>query len=584
MRSSTSLLFVILAGLSTLDAVAQSPGTFVATGAMTTPRMGHTATLLKDGRVLITGGIHRHGQDTILASAELYDSSAGTFTPTGDMTTPREWHTATLLPDGRVLIVGGVSELIPGIRPSPLSSSELYDPATGLFTRSGDMTTPHRSHAANLLNNGKVLITGSPTAELYDPTSGIFTSLGELGNTSDTLVLKDGKVIITDWSGGVFLYEVGVDSLKLLATLPTTGISGRTTTLLANGKVLVSGGGIGYDGTVNDAALYDPRRETLEGTGLLLFSRVGHTATLLPGGHVLIVGGYNGDSYDSDIPVLTVGEDYDPSTGSFTSAGSVVLLRQAHTATLLPDGRVLIAGGVDRGNQSIATTELYIPPLRAVSAASMSGPLAPESLGSLFGSRLALATANADPLSPPTILGGISLRIVDSSGAASLAPLLYVSPSQINFEVPAGTPPGDVSLEVVNAPSQLSAVQAQVKTIAPGLFAFEDNTAAAYALRIELDGTQTVLSVRNPIVLDDRPVYLVLYATGIRNRSSLENVRCTIGGISMPVEYAGPNGSGMPGLDQVNVRLTSDLKDLNVTKLVLTVDGVPSNSVSADIR
>jgi uncharacterized protein (TIGR03437 family) len=202
----------------------------------------------------------------------------------------------------------------------------------------------------------------------------------------------------------------------------------------------------------------------------------------------------------------------------------------------------------------------------------------------LFGSNLAAATESADHLSPPTTLGGISLRVIDSSGTARLAPLFYVSPSQINFEVPAGTATGKVTLEVVNAPVPLTQPTAQVDGIAPAVFAYEDNTALAYALRLEPDGRSTVLSVRTTIVLDDRPVYLVLYATGIRNRSSLENVRCIIGGTSLPVEYAGPNGSGMPGLDQVNVRLTSDLKGLGVTTLVLMVDGIPSNTVSVDIR
>jgi uncharacterized protein (TIGR03437 family) len=202
----------------------------------------------------------------------------------------------------------------------------------------------------------------------------------------------------------------------------------------------------------------------------------------------------------------------------------------------------------------------------------------------LFGSNLAAGTESADHLSPPTSLGGISLRLLDSSGAARLAPLFYVSPSQINFEVPAGAATGQITLEIVNAPAQIDPVAARVDTLAPALFAYDDNTALAYALRIEPDGRSTVLSVRTTIVLDDRPVYLVLYATGIRNRSSLENVRCTIGGTSLSVEYAGPNGSGMPGLDQVNLRLTPDVKKLGFANLSLTVDGITSNTVWIELR
>lgn len=125
---------------------------------------------------------------------------------------------------------------------------------------------------------------------------------------------------------------------------------------------------------------------------------------------------------------------------------------------------------------------------------------------------------------------------------------------------------------------------AEIRGIAPGLFAFPGNKAVAYALRIEADGSQTILPAGSAIVLDDRQVYLILFATGIRNRSSLANVGCTIGGITMPVDYAGSNGEGVPGLDQVNVRLTTDARGNKDGHLVLTVDGVPSNAVFVDIH
>jgi uncharacterized protein (TIGR03437 family) len=334
---------------------------------------------------------------------------------------------------------------------------------------------------------------------------------------------------------------------------------------------------------VGTAQIYDPSLERFRPTGSMFEARDGHTATLLPAGLVLVAGG---DLNYTDI--LASAELYDPASGAFTHTGGMNARRIGHTATLLHDGRVLITGGAGSYSPSVglASAELYVPPVTAVSSASLAAPLAPESLGSVFGSRLALPTESAnDPLSTlPTTLGGISLRLRDSSGAVRLAPLLYVSPSQINFEVPAGTAPGSVTLEVLNAPSELSKIEAQVNIVAPGLFTSEDNTPVAYALRLEPDGKQTVLSVRNTIVLDDRPVYLVLYATGIRNRSSLANVQCTIGATSMPVEYAGPEGSGIPGLDQVNLRLTSALKGLGVANLVLTVDGVSSNTVSVEIR
>ena len=562
--------FVLL--VSGLIAVAQSPGTFVATGSMITVRNNHTATLLKDGRVLIAGGVD-FGRSFPLASAELYDPSTGAFTATSGLAAPRWGHTAALLPDGRVLIVGGTSSSIEEDYPVYATTAELYDPATGSFT--AIRHDAGAAGAANLLSNGKVLITGGPSAEFYDPQNGIFTPAGP-ANGGSVALLKDGRVLILNYNGVVSLYDVTSEGLKLIASsLIKSGSSASTA--LGNGKVLISGGFGGGPGVfTGEASLYDPRSRTLENTGLLVVSRGWHTATLLSGGRVLLAGGVTGTFSASS--VLKSAEVYDPVARSFTSTGSMTFARALQTATLLHDGRVLIVGGSGFG------AELYIPELRAASAASLSGPLAPDSLASLFGSRLALTTATADPLSPPTSLGGISLRLRDSSGAARLVPLLHVSPSQINFEVPAGIAPGNVSLEVVNAPTQPSQTTAQVNNTAPGFFAYDDNTVVAYALRLEPNGKQTVLSVRDTIVLDDRPVYLIAYATGIRNRSSINNVRSTIGNISIPVEYAGPEGSGVPGLDQVNLRLTPALKGLGVVNLVLSVDGVSSNTVSVDVR
>jgi len=565
------LLVLLGSALSGLNALAQSTGTFVPTGNMTFARGSHTATLLKDGRVLLTGGVNAsYGYAGSAGSAELYDPSTGTFIATGKMTTNRAGHTATLLQDGRVLVSGEYTGD---------GTSELYDPATESFTQTGGNTDIHGSQVSNLLSNGKVLISGPPSVEVYDPASASDIRLGLMDHGTGAVVLKDDKLVIVG-GADVSLYDVANDAFKLLASLPVPTIYDQTATLLANGKVLISGGhSNGFGQATTDAtALFDASGRTIDSSGRLLVSRTYHSATLLPGGRVLIYGGYHVGS-DAQEVRLAAAEEYDPDTGSFTDAGHGAGLRGAHTATLLHDGTVLVAGGAFD-----TSAELYIPPLRAASAASLTGPLAPESLASLFGSRLALTTESADPLSPPTTLGGIRLYVRDSIGDTWLAPLLYVSPSQINFEVPPGIALGNVKLEVVNAPVQASAVAAQVNNTAPGLFAFDDNTAAAYALRIEPNGKQTALSVRNTIVLDDRPMYLILYATGIRNRSSLANTRATIGGISVPVEYAGPEGSRIPGLDQVNVRHTPSLKGMGVANMVLSVDGVPSNTVSVDIK
>jgi hypothetical protein len=163
-------------------------GTFTPTGSMSTPRQYDTATLLRTGQVLLAGGAPCSACFP-LASAELYDPATGTFTPTGAMTTPRAFHTATLLPSGQVLVAGGCTNLGGSCAPAydGLASAELYDPATGRWTRTGSMTMPRFNHGAALLPNAKVLIVGGAdgtttlghalaTAELYNPVTGTFTA------------------------------------------------------------------------------------------------------------------------------------------------------------------------------------------------------------------------------------------------------------------------------------------------------------------------------------------------------------------------------------------------------------------------
>lgn len=168
------VLPLLLLGLADHGAVAlaQSPGTFTRTGAMTTPRSWHTATLLTNGKVLIAGG--SVAIDAPTATAELYDPDSGIFTSTGSMTMPRMAHSATLLADGRVLIAGGTTRAGQGLTPS--NSAEIYDPSTGTFASTGNLISDHVCQQATLLGNGKVLIAGGrgpndpvPYAELYDP-------------------------------------------------------------------------------------------------------------------------------------------------------------------------------------------------------------------------------------------------------------------------------------------------------------------------------------------------------------------------------------------------------------------------------
>lgn len=212
-----SILFLLL-GLTFLMAEivpARADGSFIATGSLSQPRRLHTATLLPDGRVLVCGGIYNAPTTTIsldpssqaIASAEIYDPGTGTWSLTAPLQTGRWLPTATLLQNGTVLVTGGYHQTL-----GYLASSEIYDPATGSWTRVGDMQVARNAHSATLLQDGRVLVAGgvlndAPVAsvEIYDPTTRTWSAAASMAfarTWHSASLLADGRVLVMGGWGG----------------------------------------------------------------------------------------------------------------------------------------------------------------------------------------------------------------------------------------------------------------------------------------------------------------------------------------------------------------------------------------------
>jgi WD40 repeat protein len=373
-RTSVSVLVLSLAMIAASGsiALAATPGSWSQTGSMTTPRIGHSMTLLPGGKVLVAGG--ETGPGVLVRSAELYDPATGAWVQTGSMRSAASVQTAVLLANGKVLVAGGDGRG---------SGAELYDPATGSWTATRNMSTARLFNTATLLPNGKVLVAGGDdagTAELYDPTTGAWTPTGrmQLARKSHfAVLLASGKVLVSGNFVGSLESELVPSELydPDTGTWSTTGSMhvGRTNSppavLLPNGKVLVAGSG-NFDEPLDAAELYDPTSGTWAVTGHLNVARDFEPMTLLWSGVPLTEGG---DISDAALAHQS-SELYNVSTGSWSFSGNLVNPRAQQTAALLNTGNVLIAGGVGASGV-LARAELYTPPTstRLASTCGLSG-------------------------------------------------------------------------------------------------------------------------------------------------------------------------------------------------------------------
>jgi Kelch motif. len=303
----TCLAIAILTVGAAVSLAAHGQGRLIPAPVMSAGRFAHSATALPDGRVLVAGGSLEEGSTK---GAEIFDSDTGRFSPLPAMLTTRHSHTATLLPDGKVLIVGGYGE-----GTATLATAEIFDSKANSFAPTGSLLAARAGHVAVLLDNGKVLIAGGvgpewhflSSAELYDPATGKFSPTGNMVVARESHVavrLLDGRVLIV---GG---HRDRRENIKLHASAET----------------------------------YDPDSGAFTRVGDMGVRRHKHDAVLLPDGRVLITGGSderdNRGVYDSS-------EFFDPKTGAFTAGPQMKLGRFKHAGTslVLPNGLVLIAGG-----------------------------------------------------------------------------------------------------------------------------------------------------------------------------------------------------------------------------------------------
>jgi Galactose oxidase, central domain/Kelch motif len=355
----------VLAGLLTFGlivnsvapALAQASGTWTTTGSVNVARAAHTATLLPNGQVLVAGGEDTAGN--VLNSAELYNPTTGKWTVTGDMANARRNHTAALLPNGEVLVAGGIGVVNP--QAPCTATAELYNPSTGQWLTTSSMTTARFSQGMTLLQNGQVLVAGgdicwgfsggsSPgaSAELYDPSAGTWkaTASMNLNHAAQLTLLQSGQALVADETAELY-NPSSRQWTRTAAMYYTFGTSRLTTALLTNGDVLVYGNHF----ACYASEFYNPTANTWSramsqcGTGV----SYGPLA-LLGTGKALLAGGfiiYGGKSFPSANSSL-----YDPSINTWTPTGK---LKHAggHTLTLLLNGQALAVGGTD--------AELYMP-------------------------------------------------------------------------------------------------------------------------------------------------------------------------------------------------------------------------------
>ena len=327
------------------------------TGPLQHARYHHTATLLPDGKVLIAGGLDIKGLG--IGNGEVYNPSSDTWSMTGVMIAPRGNYDSTLLADGRVLVVAG--------RRNELRNSgsiEAYDPSTNQWNWLTADARTRRAHKIALLPDGRILISGGVLHR---------SGIGRPVDSSGAQGPGEGKIIpdkVETTSVGLFDIVTGK---TIEAALLTHARKGHESLLLPDGRVLIIGGltdetvdGPDID-SLNSTEIYDLESDSWSLGAVMAQGRGLHTATTLPDGKILVTGGVN-----TARQPLNSAELYDPTTDSWSPAASMSQARDGHTGTLLSDGRVFVVGGNGTsGGLSLTSAEIYDPSSNSWSSAGI---------------------------------------------------------------------------------------------------------------------------------------------------------------------------------------------------------------------
>ena len=403
------------------------------TTGMQAARESFPAVRLADGKVLVVGGLGTGG--TVVGAAELFDPKSNTWSPAGTLSVPRYAHTATVLPSGRVLVTGGCTVSGCG---AITTSSEIYNPKTNHWLPAGSLNTARAFHSAVLLDNGSVLVVGGgdSSTELYDPSTAAWSYAASTSQThylGATTLLPDGKVLVTGGKNGKYpmssaeIYDPAANVWSPAGNM-TAGRYGQSSTLLADGTVVVAGGVskpiscgklcVGYIPTAT-TELYDETTNTFTGAPALTRALAYHASTALADGRALVNGGEGYGTYCCQ--VVADSEFYTPLTMTFSSSSlnfgylqiGLTSPSQAVTVTNVSGHSVAVSSIASSGD--FAQTNTCLPSLASGQTCTITITFKPTASGARKGAVTLKDDAPGSPVQTIALAGiGKSLALAFS--------------------------------------------------------------------------------------------------------------------------------------------------------------------------